>query len=169
MVGNTEFQCTGTYTTDDSDAGVGSITFGITGTGSREGGDGSWSAGPLEPFPQINNKATVISVSALPDPSGPSDGVTIKVVVGTLDGGSASGSASVQIDGGGAHPVPISGGAGDFLAGNLTAGVHSLSATYTSDNGYAGGSATGTATAAYPTTTMVFGVPNPSAPGRACL
>ena len=73
----------------------------------------------------------------------------------------------MKIDGGTAHVVTLSAGSGSFTINTLTLGAHTLSIDYTSSNGYAASSGTGSLTAAYATTTTPSGSPNPSPSGSA--
>jgi sugar lactone lactonase YvrE len=97
----------------------------------------------LSPFALFQASAfpTTTSVSA----PGMTYGTPASVIVSVgASGGTVTGSVSLSVDGGGASAMALSSGSATFNIGALSAGSHSLSASFAAQGNFLGSSATGT-------------------------
>jgi len=103
-----------------------------------------------------NNAATTTTINAPAITYGANGSVTVTV---SSTAGTPTGNVSLTVDGGSAITEPLSSGSATFTLTSLTAGNHSLSASYAAQGNYAASSATGTLQVNQATPTISWATP----------
>ena len=154
----------GTATVTTSVLGVGSHTVTATYNGSVNFAGSSGSDTQL-----VNQASTSTTVTTSPDPSLAGQPVTITATV-TADSpgaGIATGNVNFVIDGGVPVPATLSGGTASITTSTLSAGSHTITATYGGDANFTGSSGSDTQLVNQAsTTTTVSSSPDPSVWGQ---
>jgi hypothetical protein len=130
------------------------------------GGDANFTTSTSAVLAQTVNKAnTTTALSSMPNPSTYGQSVTFTA---TVTPSTAAGSVTFTVDGTAQGPVGMSGGSASFATANLTAGSHSITASYNGDSNYSTSSSstdTQTVNKAGTTTTLTSSA-NPSTTGQ---
>jgi hypothetical protein len=127
------------------------------------------SLSPFAVFQPVQNFATTMTINAPGVTYGNPSSVAVTV---TSAGGTVTGSVTLSLDGGPASIVPLSSGLGIFNLGILSAGSHSLSASFPGQGTFSASGASGTLSVAPAPLTIVansvarpYGTNNPALTG----
>jgi hypothetical protein len=154
-----------TFTTSSLTAGSHSIS-------ASYGGDTNYSSSNSSTLTQVVNSNLITTTTSLVSSLNPSNygqSVTLTATVSPTTGsGTPTGRVTFMVDGAAQAPLALSGGKAALVTSSLTAGSHSISASYGGDSNYTGStSSTLTQTVNKTnTTTTLTGSPNPSNNGQ---
>ncbi len=154
-------QATGQVTFTESDLPVGSRTLEVVYLG-----DANYE---LVHSPGISQTITqAASTTTLTSSSNPSTFGSAVTFTATLNSTSASGTVTFAVDGNLQSPATVQSGKATFTTSTLTAGTHTIAATYSGDNNFTGSSSSGFTQTVnkVDTTGVIQSSPNPSVYGQ---
>jgi hypothetical protein len=100
-------------------------------------GTTQWQGTLTRLLPSATPTQTALSTSANPSSPGTSVTITATVQADGVTAGDASGNIVFQVDGADMSPIAVANGMAAFITSSLTMGVHTITATYSGDAGYA--------------------------------